>query len=193
MPNINLLPWREERREELKREFGVMVGAAAAMAVVIMLGVHQYYASEINHQNARNSHLQNSINVLNAQIKEIQDLEKTRDLLLARMRVIQDLQGNRPVIVRLFDELVRTLPDGVYFTEVQYDEAASVINLKGTAESNMRVSSLMRALDASDWFADPNLTAVTGNQAAGENGNNFEMRVKLSKPKRDEDEEAANG
>lgn len=182
MANINLLPWREERREELKKEFFTMLGLAAGAAVLVVVLVMQAYSMAIDGQRGRNNFLNQQISLLDAQIREIQELEKKRDQLLERMRVIQELQGNRPVIVRLFDELVRTLPDGVYYRTVKYTEANKTISLDGTAESNNRVSSLMRAFEASEWFSDPLLTSVTANPAEGENANNFVMTVKLANP-----------
>lgn len=182
MARINLLPWREERREELKKEFFALLGIAAGAAVLLVVIVMQIYSMTIDGQRSRNDFLNQQISLLDAQIQEIKELEKKRDQLLERMRVIQELQGNRPVIVRLFDELVRTLPDGVYYRGVKYTEANKTISLDGTAESNNRVSSLMRAFEASEWFAEPLLTSVTANPVEGENANNFVMTVKLANP-----------
>src|SRR5690606_19799656 len=100
---------------------------------------------------------------LDREIAEIRNLQQQKRELTARMEVIQNLQGKRPVIVRLFDELVRTLPDGVYYNSITSDETS--VSIQGIAESNSRVSALMRALDDSEWFADSNLrqvAAVTG-------------------------------
>jgi len=182
MANINLLPWREERREELNKEFFALLGVAVGVAVLVVVIVMQAYSMSIDGQRSRNNYLNQQITLLDAQIREIQELEKKRDQLLERMRVIQELQGNRPVIVRLFDELVRTLPDGVYYRSIKYTEANKTLSLDGTAESNNRVSSLMRAFESSDWFANPLLTSVTANPQEGENANNFLMTVKLADP-----------
>ncbi|MGB2271503.1 MAG: PilN domain-containing protein, partial [Pseudomonadales bacterium] len=92
--------------------------------------------------------------------------------------IIQGLQGNRPVIVRIFDQFVRTLPDGVYYQRLQRED--QTLTIDGTAESNNRVSNLMRRLDGSNWFADPNLTAVVANPAFGEQANNFSLAVTLA-------------
>lgn len=186
MATINLLPWREERRQELKQEFFVLLGIGAGAAVAIVLLVMQFYSMSIDHQTSRNNFLNQQISQLDAQIREIKSLESTRDQLLERMRVIQELQGNRPVIVRLFDELVRTLPDGVYYTSIKYTENNKTISLNGTAESNNRVSSLMRAFDASAWFKEPLLTSVTASPKDGENANLFQMTVKLANPEQEE-------
>jgi type IV pilus assembly protein PilN len=182
MTKINLLPWREERREELRKEFFTLLAIAVGAAVLVIIIVMQAYSMAIDSQRSRNNFLNQQISLLDAQISEIKDLEKKRDQLLERMRVIQELQGNRPVIVRMFDELVRTLPEGVYYRAVKYTENNKTISLEGTAESNNRVSSLMRAFEASAWFAEPLLTSVTANPAEGENANNFMMTVKLANP-----------
>lgn len=182
MTKINLLPWREERREEQRKEFFTLLAIAVGAAVLVIIIVMQAYSMAIDSQRSRNNFLNQQISLLDAQISEIKDLEKKRDQLLERMRVIQELQGNRPVIVRMFDELVRTLPEGVYYRAVKFTENNKTISLEGTAESNNRVSSLMRAFEASAWFAEPLLTSVTANPAEGENANNFMMTVKLANP-----------
>ncbi|HEY9034703.1 MAG TPA: PilN domain-containing protein [Pseudomonadales bacterium] len=180
MATINLLPWREERRAELKKEFFIITGVVAGIAVAIIFFWQMVLAAQISNQQGRNSYLQTNINELNQQVKEIADLKKKKAELVSRMEVIQSLQGNRPEIVHIFDEMVRTLPDGVFYNDIS--RAGKALNIRGTAESNNRVSSLMRQLDASDWFADPNLTGVTANRAAGEHANDFQLRVKITPP-----------
>ncbi|MEQ9510140.1 MAG: PilN domain-containing protein, partial [Alloalcanivorax xenomutans] len=136
-------------------------------------------------QQTRNSHIQAEIAKLDEQIKEIKELETRRAELVARMKVIQELQGNRPTIVYVFDQLVRTLPDGVYYSSVE--RTGNVFTIKGVAESNNRVSRLMRNLDGSDWFVEPNLinvTALEGSQQA----NQFTLTVKQGRPDREGDE-----
>ena len=136
---------------------------------------------KIDHQNARNDFLRKEIQLLDRRIKEIEQLQARRSQLLERMKIIQDLQGKRPVIVRVFDEMVRTLPDGVYFTSVNMK--GPVLSIKGGAESNSRVSNLMRQMDASDWLAAPNLTAVKAvTQGALDQANVFEMSVRQTEP-----------
>ena len=158
MARINLLPWREQLREERKKEFlTILVLIVVFAAALIFLG-DRVLNGKIDHQNARNAFLQKEIALLDTRIKEIEELQARRTQLLDRMKVIQDLQGNRPIIVRVFDEMARTLPDGVFFSLVEMK--ASVVSIKGGAESNSRVSNLMRQMDASDWLTSPNLTAV---------------------------------
>lgn len=191
MPNINLLPWREERREELRKEFLVTLGVVALAGILILALVWWGIDAAIDYQRARNGFIQTHINELNQQVKEISSLKKRRQELLDRMRVIQDLQGNRPVIVRVFDELVRVVPDGVYFTEIK--RSGNTLRITGTAESNNRVSSLMRNLDSSEWFKSPNLTQVKANPSFGEQANDFTMSVQLQLPGSDKDDSDAAG
>ena len=180
MANINLLPWREERRQELKKEFVVVLGAVVLIAALALLLMNRVVNAAIDNQNGRNQYLQSNINELNRQVAEIQDLEKKRRELLDRMKIIQDLQGTRPLIVRVFDELVRTLPDGVFYRDLARSEKK--IDLTGVAESNTRVSSLMRQLDGSEWFESPNLTSVQAAADFGEQASSFMMTVQISPP-----------
>ena len=163
MARINLLPWREQLREERKQRFLVtLVGVLVVAAGVVFLG-DQLLNGAIDQQNARNEFVRKEIAVLDARIKEISELRTRRQQLLERMKIIQDLQGNRPIIGRVFDQLVRTLPDGVYFTDVKM--AGKTLSISGAAESNNRVSELMRNLDASDWFDAPSLNEVKATTA----------------------------
>jgi type IV pilus assembly protein PilN len=180
MANINLLPWREERRQELKKEFLVVLGAVVAVAVLLLVVANRVVNGAIDHQGGRNQYLQGNINELNKQVKEIAEIEKKRAELIDRMKIIQDLQGTRPLITRVFDELVRTLPDGVFYQSMS--RAGKKIELKGIAESNTRVSSLMRQLEGSEWFERPNLTAVEAAPSFGDQASAFSMPVLNSTP-----------
>jgi type IV pilus assembly protein PilN len=186
MTNINLLPWRERLREERKQQFIVHLGIAAALGLIALVVADRIVNSSIDNQNAVNNYLREQIAVMDQKLTEIRQLQEQKEALTARMTVIQELQGNRPVIVRLFDELVRTLPDGVYYNSVARTNDS--ISLSGVAESNSRISALMRDLDASEWFADPDLrqvSALGGSNAAGgqQNTNNiFELTVKVTTP-----------
>lgn len=180
MATINLLPWRQERREQLKKEFLIILGGFAIGAAAIVLLWQLLLTTGISNQEKRNNYLAERIKELDLQVAEIAELKKQKQELVVRMQVIQSLQGNRPEIVHIFDELVRTLPDGVFYTSVI--RIGSDISLMGTAESNNRVSSLMRQLDASEWFASPNLQLVQANKTIGEQATNFSMKVKLTPP-----------
>lgn len=180
MAQINLLPWRDERRQELQQEFiaimGLMVGLGAAL---VFLG-DVFFSGQIDNQRSRNAFLQKNIEVLDREVAEIQDLQRKRTQLLDRMQVIQELQGNRPVIVRILDQVVRTVPDGIFYTSLE--ARGSVISIEGISESNNRVSSLMRRLDSSAWFGDPNLTGVAAEPNFGTQANRFQMSFKVAAP-----------
>lgn len=180
MARINLLPWREERRQELKKEFLVVLGGMAVLAIILLLVSNRVYSAWIDNQNNRNAYLQRNIDELNRQVAEIKELEAKRRQLLDRMKVIQDLQGTRPLVVHVFDELVRTLPDGVFYQSLARSEKK--IEIVGIAESNNRVSSLMRQMDKSDWFENPNLTSVQAATEFGEQASGFKMAVQISQP-----------
>ncbi|MEQ8315168.1 MAG: PilN domain-containing protein [Gammaproteobacteria bacterium] len=150
MAHINLLPWRDRLREERRREFlTILVGFVIIAGGLIFL-VDQYFNRLIDTQTARNNFIQSEIDVLDAQVAEINELRQQKEDIRARMNVITDLQGTRPVIVRIFDELVKTLPDGVYYETVQRTD--NVIAIEGIAESYARITELMRNLDSSEWF-----------------------------------------
>jgi type IV pilus assembly protein PilN len=183
MARINLLPWREARREELKRAFLSILGLVAAAGVVLVMLGDRVVNSQIDGQKARNDYVTQNIRELDKQVEEIKDLQRKRNQLIERMRVIQELQGNRPIIVRVLDQLVRTVPDGVFYTNVT---ARGIdLNVKGVAESNNRVSSLMRRLDASDWLKEPNLDAVRAAPTYGDQANTFDLSVKVDLPAKD--------
>lgn len=181
MARINLLPWREQLREERKQRFMVTLAGVLVVAGGLVFVGDQYLNGAIESQQARNDYLRKEIAVLDARIAEISELKQRREQLLERMKIIQDLQGNRPIIARIFDQLVRTLPEGVYFTELKM--SAQQIAIGGVAESNHQVSSLMRSLAASDWLMAPNLTEVRALSAtAPEQGNVFQLTVQQTQP-----------
>jgi len=174
MAHINLLPWREDLRKQRKRDFFIIAGSAAFAMVLVVVLLHFYFVGLIENQEARNSYLQGEIKKVEAQIKEIEELEKNKAQLIARMQVIDQLQKNRPEVVHLFDELVRLVPEGMYITSVV--QKGNTLTIEGNAQSNARVSALMRALDTSDWFANPTLDVI---QAKNEKGQGELQSFKL--------------
>ncbi|NQX88736.1 MAG: PilN domain-containing protein [Halioglobus sp.] len=185
MAQINLLPWREERRQALKKQFLISLVLVLAFAGSLVLLADRLVNAQIDLQVARNTYLKENIKTLDKAVAEIRDLQKRRNQLLDRMRVIQELQGNRPIIVRVLDQLVRTVPDGVFYTTL--NTKGATISLNGVAESNNRVSSLMRRLDASDWLANPSLDIVSAAPKFGDQANTFELKVKVQAPKKEQD------
>jgi type IV pilus assembly protein PilN len=181
MARINLLPWREELREERRKRFLLILAGVLAGAVGAVFIVNQIISGAIERQAARNEYIHKQIAVVDERIKQISDLKARRQQLVERMRIIQDLQGNRPVSGRIFDQLARTLPDGVYFTEVKM--ADKTLSITGAAESNNRVSDLMRNLNGSDWFDAPSLTEVKATTAGQlDQASVFQLTVRQTQP-----------
>lgn len=180
MAQINLLPWREERRQEQKKEFLASIALVIALGVGAVLLADMFVKGQIENQRGRNAYLTQEIKVLDEQVAEIRELQKKRNQLIERMRVIQELQGNRPIIVRILDQLVRTVPDGVFYRNL--DAKGKRITINGIAESNNRVSSLMRRLDSSDWLENPNLDAVRAASQFGDQATSFRLTVNVQLP-----------
>ena len=158
MPSINLLPWREEERQRLQKEFGIWLGAGVVAAVGVVIGTMFLYD-----QQSRNNRLTTEIRELEKSIEEIDGLERQKERLIARMEVIDRLQKSRPEIVHLFDQMVRLMPEGVYLSGMR--QTGSRIEIRGIAQSSTRVSALMRQIDASEWFADPDVDRVVTSQS----------------------------
>src|SRR3972149_9407967 len=150
MAKINLLPWREVKRKEKQKEFIIMLGLVALGGLVIWFMVHMFHNQLFDRQLERNQFIVTETANLDKKIKEIQALEREKQRLLDRMRAIEQLQGNRPLIVRFFDELVDSLPEGVSVTSVT--QQANNITITGEAQSNARVSSFLRNLAVSKWL-----------------------------------------
>ena len=176
MARINLLPWREQLREERKKQFFAALAATVVASLGIVFMADLYISAGVNQQQSRNQYLEKQINQLNARITEIKNLRTRKEQLLERMEVIQGLQGNRPVIVRVFDEVAKVVPDGVYFKDLAIE--GNQLTLVGVAESNSQISALMRNFDASEWFTEPNLTAVRKIAEGGDLMNEFDLTVR---------------
>ncbi|MHB8814344.1 MAG: PilN domain-containing protein [Steroidobacteraceae bacterium] len=164
MPRINLLPWRDAQRKERKLKFMVALGVAAACACVVTGAVYLLYNAMIDGQVARNDELKQQIKLLDRQIEEINNLEKTKKQFIARMEIIEKLQRSRPEIVHLFDQIVKTLPDGVYLTGVT--QTGDHLKFTGVAQSSTRVSAFMRNIDSSQWMKDPTLEVIQSTPGA---------------------------
>ncbi len=158
MSQINLLPWREEERQEQTRQFATIAVLSLLLTAAGIFLVHMTFNNQIDHQKLRNKILQSEITTLDDSLKQIATLEETKDQLLARMDVIQSLQQRRPQIVHLFDDFVRTVPDGIFLTKIK--QSGDQLTIEGVAESNGRVSAYMRNIDASDWMATPKLKVI---------------------------------
>src|SRR5437660_12588253 len=165
MPRINLLPWREGERKERKLAFLVALGVAALAAGVTSFAAYLLYGSMIESQEHRNQQLRAQIKTLDKQLEEINNLEVSKQKFIARMEIIEKLQRSRPEIVHVFDEIVRTRPEGVYLTGVKQTEKR--LRFDGVAQSSTRVSSFMRNLDGSQWLRNPELEVVQTGKGTG--------------------------
>jgi type IV pilus assembly protein PilN len=172
MATINLLPWRDELRQEKKREFFSILGLLITLMALVGYVWVSFVEGQVKHQQSRNALYQQEISLLDRQVKEIAGLKKQREELESKIEVIQGLQNKRPLIVYYFDNIVRAVPDGVYFKGLSRKE--NLYTIKGISESNTRVSTLMRNLDASEYFQLPNLKNVVKDA--------FELSVGLKVP-----------
>ena len=186
MAHINLLPWREEQRKQRQKEFVTMAGLAVLFAAAIWGLVHMQVENRIDGQNQRNAYLERQIKVLDEKIAKIQELEKTRANLLARMNIIQQLQGSRPESVHLMDQLVKTLPDGVYLTSIKQKDAG--LTLAGRAQSNARVSAYMRNIDNSEWMTNPKLDFIQTREQEQRRVAEFTLQAKQVRAQSDKEE-----
>jgi type IV pilus assembly protein PilN len=186
MAKINLLPWREELRKQKQREFVISAAGGALVALLIVLLAHFHIDGLIDNQKQRNDYMQQQIAILDKRIGRIRELEKMKADLLARMNVIQELQRSRPESVHLMDELVRTLPDGVYLDH--FTQKGRSLEMSGVAQSNARVSDYMRNIDASEWLTGPRLDVIKTTEVNRTRLANFSMRSsqKEHKPKSEE-------
>lgn len=155
---INLLPWREELKEQQKKEFFTIAGLGGVLALLIVVLMHMLMSKSISNQQSNNTFLQQEIAILDKKILEIKELKDKKEKLLARMQIIQELQSNRPRIVQLFDGMTRTIPDGLYLTSLTRTHTKLLMD--GRAESNTRVSTFMRNIETSTWLKQPLLSLI---------------------------------
>jgi type IV pilus assembly protein PilN len=188
MPRINLLPHRETRRRERKLHFMIALGVATVAAVAVTFIAYLMFESMISGQEHRNDVLRREIKVLDKQIEEINSLENEKQRFIARMEIIEKLQRSRPEIVHLFDEVVRTLPDGVYLTSVTQTETK--LKFEGVAQSSTRVSAFMRNIDSSEWLKNPELEVVHSLSSSDSFGSSFVLDAEQVSHAADDDEGA---
>lgn len=180
MIRINLLPYRAERRRARNRQFGIVAALTAALGVVVWFAGHTVLAGRIEHQETRNDYLKKQIAVLDKQIAEIKTLKTQIQALLARKEVVEKLQSNRTEVVHLLDQLVRIVPEGVYFTRLK--QTGNNLSLTGYAQSSARVSTLMRNIEDSPWLGEPQLVEIKAEQVGKLRLNQFTLNFKLTPP-----------
>src|SRR5215472_64182 len=179
MVRINLLPHREQKRQARQRQFvSLVVGLAVLGLAVVGLG-HVVIAQRIDNQNSRNTLLKGEIAKLDEQIKEIDRLRDQTQALLARKQVVETLQANRTEAVHLLDQLVRQLPDGIYLKSVK--QSGTRVTLAGYAQSNARVSTLMRNIESSPWLSQPELVEIKSVGLDKQKVNEFQLVVQMKR------------
>ena len=186
MAHINLLPWRDELRKEQTRQFISLLVISIILTLAIIVLIHANVSRLISHQEMRNKILDQEIVRLDKELLKIRDLEDTKEKLLSRMDIIQSLQQKRPQIVHLFDEMVRTIPEGLHINEIK--QRAESVTITGVAESNGRVSAYMRNIDASEWMTSPKLQVIESKRKDGR-GSEFILLASQSAPNQIQEEE----
>ncbi|HVS26865.1 MAG TPA: PilN domain-containing protein [Burkholderiales bacterium] len=183
MIRINLLPHRVHKRKARERQFYFMTGLFAGLGMLIVFFVHGVISARISYQQERNQYLEKEITLLDKQIDEIKKLKEQIQVLLARKKVVESLQTNRSETVHLLDQLVRQLPDGVYLKSVK--QKGSKVDLTGLAQTNARVSTLLRNLESSPWFEFPNLVEIKAVTQGSTRLNEFNLNFTLSRGKQE--------
>jgi type IV pilus assembly protein PilN len=188
---INLLPHREEKRAARRQQFYALLGLVATLAGVIWFAGYGVINGYISTQNDKNVFLKAQIDLLDKDIEEIKRLKEQTDALLSRKRIIESLQANRAETVHLFNELAREIPEGVYLKGIK--QTGDKINLTGYAQSNSRVSTMMRNLDASALLERPNLVEIQLVTVGTRQLNQFNLDVYFTRQTTDEDKDGKKG
>lgn len=189
MTKINLLDWRAARRERRRQEFVTRFGLGVIAALSILALSWMSMNNAIAGQQQRNEYLKQQIAEIDQKIKEIEELEKVKENLLARMRVIERLQSSRSATVHFFDELVNTLPDGIMLTLIK--QTGDSVQIEGIAESNGRISTYIKNLEASPWFNSPRLVVIKTSEKNKQREGAFTLQVQNLTRQSKEDQEKA--
>lgn len=182
MIRINLLPHREEKRKRRQQQFGVLAGFLALAGIAVAGIVYFYLESQVSQQQSNVTYMKGEIDKLDKQIEEIRKIREETASLLAKKRVVEGLQANRSEPVQLLDQLLRQLPEGVYLRSIA--QHGTKVNLTGYAQSNARVSTLMRNLGASPYLENPELVeikAVPAQDKSGNRVNEFNMNISIKR------------
>jgi type IV pilus assembly protein PilN len=182
MTQINLLPWREQKREAEKKLFITVLLTGLVIAVFLVFFMNYYADSLLNNQMARNQILQQEIKLLDDQIKEIKTLKTVREGLISRMAIVQNLQATRTLMVHLFDELIKIMPTGIYITKLERKN--DIVSLWGYSESNTNISQLMSSIETDDWLQNPTLTEIKKLEGKNKPADNVFILSFVLKPKK---------
>lgn len=185
MVKINLLPWREERRQQMTNEFFVMLVAGVLLALLIAGSAYYYFDQNIKFQNTRNKFMTDEIAKLDKQIAEIEELESKKASLISRQQVIEELQANRTQMVHLFDELVKTIPNGVFLENIK--QSGIKLTVEGYAQSYARISDYMDQLKASDWFTKIDVVLIKNDDTLSSHEQKFKLSANLTNPNKKKD------
>jgi len=177
---INLLPHRAEKRRARQIQFIALSVISVVLAALLVGGVQVAISTEISYQERRNAYLKQETAVLDKQIEEIKKLREQTQALLARKNVVEGLQSTRSDVVHLLDQMLRILPDGVYLKTLK--QTGNRINLVGYAQSNARISTLMRAIEDSPWLDSPSLVEIHASSAGNSRISEFTLNFNLTKP-----------
>jgi type IV pilus assembly protein PilN len=188
---INLLPHREEKRKALRQQFFALAGLVAILAIAIVILVHGVIAGYIGQQESKNAFLKKEIAALDKEIDEIKRLKEQTEALVKRKDVIESLQGSRTEAVQLFNELARQVPAGIYLKAIK--QAGNRINISGIAQSNARVSTLMRNLEASPQFERPDLVEIKAVTVGNRRYAEFNLNVAVTRAAPSADKKPAPG
>lgn len=179
MIRINLLPHRAEKRRAKQMQFIVLSAISFVIGALIVALVHVAISAQIEYQERRNAYLKQEIALLDKQIEEIKKLREQTQSLLARKNVVENLQSTRSDVVHLLDQMLRILPDGVYIKSVK--QSGYKIALVGYAQSNARISTLMRSVEDSPWLDSPTLVEIHAANLAGGRVSEFSLNFNLTK------------
>lgn len=184
MMRINLLPHREEKRKARQKQFGVLAGLTAVLALAAAGLLWVVFDSQVEDQKGRNKYLNDEITKLDKQIDEIKKIREETASLLAKKQVVEGLQSNRSEPVYLLDQLLRQLPEGLYLKSIK--QTGTKINVTGYAQSNARVSAFMRNIEASPYLENPNLVEIKAVTVAAQRANEFSLDFYIKRVKADD-------
>ena len=176
--NINLIPWRESDRIRRKKYFIVSLVAGLVFAGIAVLGMQYVFNDWLDAQKSRNNYLQKEISLLSKRVADIDKLKKEQKSILDRVKVIEKLQQKRPLVVHIFTELARIIPDGIYITDLQ--KRGNIINLVGKSDSNNQLSRFMRVINQADWLQKATLVEIKTHDSQLQRFSDFKLEIDVT-------------